>query len=250
MPIDPNYTPPRAEPLQLQAGQSKSGVQFGFPIAAIAVNNNTEYYAFITPSNRPGFWVQPYQIGLIVNLYPPANYLSITQSIDGPNNTSGVISSGATATLDMQVYDAPLSPQAGIISGPDALYESADATFDVVANFGGSQTILTPNPGENIIITKLAVGNLTVTGSLLLSPVDCFWEELPPPPPPSNPFVWGQGITTKNTYVSESFDPKSAIIHDGSTLQFAAAVPSFGYYTTAGLTITLLVEVQFYRVIA
>lgn len=249
MPIDSAYVAPRAEPLQLAAGQDAQNVQFGYPVASIAVNNNTEYFAKVVPSNRPGFWVYPYQVGTIVNLYPPANSISVTQDLHGPTGVSGAISSNGQGTIDFLLFDAPQSPQAGIIQSPDPLYLIGWITNDMVANWGGSITALTPPAGFNAVLRKLsATFQSPVAGSLPLSRIDVGWEELPPPDPPAQPFSWYQSLRYQS--ITESFDGVSAVIHNGGTLQMYASCDEVGYYTNAGLTVIVLGEIEYYLVIA
>ena len=239
----------RGEPVQLAAGQNQQAIRMPYPVAAISINNFGEFFIFVEPSNRPGFWISPYQVQSIVNLYPPADSINISQQLVGPNGFSGAISNGGQGTVDMVLFDTSLSPQAGIISSPPAQFETATQIIDVVASFGGTTTVLTAPNGTDFIITKLAISPVSgIGGALLLSRVDLFWSEIPPPPAPFQPFSWDQSISQGSPYISESFEGASAVIHQNDALVIAASVDNFTYYTNAGLTVDLEAEVQFYRV--
>lgn len=250
MPTDPTYVAPRVEPVQLSPGQSKLGIYMPFKIATIGINNYSEFFAFIQPQSRPGFWVSPYTVGMYVPLYPPADSINVTQSRVGPNGTSGVISNFGAGSLDLWFYDAPLSPDPGIISGPDALLEEVTAIFDIVANFGGTVNVVLANPGQNLIIRRLAITSLMGgTGVITLSPISASWQELPPPAAPAQPFSWSQALSTEGSpYTTDTFEPGTAIIHANSFLTVACSPDYLAYYITAAITAQISCEVQFFRV--
>jgi len=247
MPIDTNYVPPRAEPVQIAAGDSQPNIQVGFNIASVAIDNYTQYWAFIQPSNRPGFWISPYQVGFIQNLYPPCNSISVTQSISGPSTDNiGVIPSTG-GSVNLLIFDAPLSPQAGIITQPNPIYDFA--SDNVIVPFPGPplpSIILTAGVNQNLIIKTLR--GLIANSEIITQAYTLYFEEVPPPPAPINPFVWDLVISPEVPHDEFSFDFGTAVIHSGSSLVWNADPESWAYYDPTELP-TIRAEALFYRTV-